>query len=626
MRAARRTILTVVLTVLCALAGPGVGWAASGDGGPTAVAASTVAAKRPAWQATSGVPGPGLPARKQTSGASPALLACDTHAVGNWSYTDQAGVRHNAMNSQVQVRDHLTGALIAGLTNSAGNFDICFGAAQFTQMYITFKAENAAWRVQNGTDVYNWSTPIRANPVPGSTVNFGAMAPVDVAGNRAAHAFDVGNDAWLGVPHSNGCWDPKDTTCSQVRIDWANDRTSGMDHYDQTGNFVSLLSATPDAPMSVMHEIGHALMDDLYNDAFPSTAGCPVPHPPNAASTAVCAWIEGWATFFSLAMYHTSVLLSGNGGSTDFEFPSWGSAGVANGDVTETRVIGALQDLIDTGAHSSETWDQHSEGFGVEFFTLAHHVDNTFASFWNSRGADGFDVSDATMGSLYQNTIDYQYRNPLIEGQGQSLPTFLSDTPPQNFGFNTTVHSWSVVALRPSAPTDFDFTMYDDRAQTSFLKASNFNDQAVDFVAIDSNLRPLGDYYPRVNQFRGPGTFRIEHVQAFQTLQPASSSSFRFDDSNVAAVEETDLTAGVPVTISLTEASVISTASLFIMGDDPSTPATFVQNRSSAVVSAVADPIFGGPVSVTFTPTRTGRYGVVVTGDNGGGDYTLTRS
>jgi hypothetical protein len=200
------------------------------------------------------------------------------------------------------------------------------------------------------------------------------------------------------------------------------------------------------------------------------------------------------------------------------------------------------------------------------------------------------------------------------------------DTPPQNFGFNTTVHSWSVVALRPSAPTDFDFTMYDDRAQTSFLKASNLNDQAVDFVAIDSNLRPLGDYYPRVDQFRGPGTFRIEHVQAFQTLQPASSSSFRFDDSNVAAVVETDLTAGVPVTIRLTEASVISTASLFIMGDDPSTPATFVQNRSSAVASAVADPIFGGPVSVTFTPTRTGRYGVVVTGDNGGGDFTLTRS
>jgi hypothetical protein len=620
MRLARRTILTVVVAVLFALVSPAVGRADSG-GGPAAVAASSAVAKRPAWQVTRGVPSPGLPALERV-----APLACDTHAVGNWSYTDQAGVRHNGMNIQVQVRDHLTGALIAGLTNSAGNFDICFGAAQFTQLYITVKAANAAWQVQNGTDVYNWSSPIRANPVPGSTVNFGGTAPGDAAGNRAAHVFDVGNDAWLGVPHSGSCWDPKDTTCRQVQIDWPDVRANAQDEYDQTANIVHLLPSTPDAPMDVMHEIGHALMDDLYNDAFPSTAGCPIPHPPDAASTTVCAWIEGWATFFSLAMNHTSVYLFGNGTSTDYEYPTWGTNGVGNGDVTETRVIGALQDLIDTGAHASETWDQHSEGFGATFFTLAHHVDNTFASFWNSRGADGFDVSDATMGSLYQNTIDYQYRNPLIEGHGQSLPTFLSNTPPQNFGFNTVAHSWSVVALRPSAPTDFDFTVYDDRAQMSFLKASNFNDQAVDFVAIDSNLRPLGDYYPRVDQFRGPGTFRIENVQAFQTLQPASSSTFGFDDSNVAAVEETDLTAGVPVTISLTEASVISTASLFIMGDDPGNPATFLQNRSSAVASAVADPIFGGPVSVTFTPTRTGRYGVVVTGDNGGGDYTLTRN
>lgn len=621
MRRARRTILTVVVAVLCALVSPAVGWADSGGGPHALVAASSAVAKRPAWQVTSGVPSPGLPAQQRV-----APLACDTHAVGNWSYTDQAGVRHNGMNIQVQVRDHLTGALIAGLTNSAGNFDICFGAAQFTQLYITVKAANAAWQVQNVADVYNWSSPIRVNPVPGSTVNFGGTAPGDAVGNRAAHVFDVGNDAWLGIPHSNGCWDPKDTVCRQVRIDWANDRTSGMDHYDQTGNFVSLLSATPDAPMEVMHEIGHALMDDLYNEAFPSTVGCPAIHPPNTASTAVCAWIEGWATFFSLAMNHTSVFLFGNGTSIDYEFGTWDVNGLDNGDVTERRVIGALVDLTDPAISSSEIWDQHNDVFGIIFATLAHHVDNTFASFWNSRGADGFDVSDSSLGSLYQNTIDYQYRRPLLDGLGLLTP---HSAPTNNFGFNTVVHSWSVAALRPLGQTDYNLSVYDDRAQTSpnLLASSVAAKQSVDFVAIDSNLRPLGDYYPQVVEFQGTHqTYYVEYAVGFQTLQPASSNTFHLDDSQPAAVQDTVLTAGVPVTISLTESSVISTASLFIMGDDPSAPSTFVQGRGSAVASAVADPIFGGPVSVTFTPTRTGRYGVVVTGDNGGGDYTLTRS
>lgn len=624
--AARRTVFIVVLTVLCALVGPGVGWADSG-GGPAAVAASPAAAKRPAWQVTSSAPSPGLPAQKQNSGASPSLLACDTHAVGTWAYNDQAGVQHNGMNMQVQVRDLRTGALIAGLTNSAGRYDICFTAAQFTQLYITFAAENGAWRVQNGTNIYNWSTPVRANPVAGSTVNFGTQVPGDgTAGHRAAHLFDVGNDAWVGVPHSNGCWDPKDTTCSQLRINWSNTAVGDTDFYDQTGNVVQLLAATPDAPMEVMHEIGHALMDDVYNDAFPSTFGCPRPHPVHLASTTVCAWIEGWADFFSLAMNHSPVYRFLGGGSIDFEIPSWGFSSVANGDVTEERVAGALWDLIDINSGTSEIWDQRSEGFGAVFFTLARHVDNTLASFWSSRGTEGFDVSDASLGSLYQNTIDYGYRKPLLDGRGQFLPTFTSPTPPQNFSLNTAVQSWSVVAVRPSNPTDFDLQLYDDRAQTAFLNSSALNDQAVDFVAIDSNLRPVGDYYPRVVQFRGPGTYTIESVMGFTTLQPGSSTSFHLDDSQVAAVQDTPLTAGVPVTITLTTTSPISVASLFVMGDDPSNPATFVQRRSSAVASAVGSNSGGQPVSVTFTPTRTGEYGIVVTFDNVGGDYTLTRS
>ncbi|MFI6409400.1 hypothetical protein [Streptomyces sp. NPDC050548] len=622
-----------MVTVLCALVSPGVGRAHPGDapsagtstGGTTRSVAqsSLTVAKRPAWQVTSGVPRPGIPAEKQNSAASPALLACDTHAVGTWGHTDQAGVWRSQMNMQVQVRDHLTGALIVGLTDSVGHYDICFGAAQFTQLYLTFKAAVSAWRVQNGTDVYNWSTPIHANPVAGSTVNFGFLQPGTTADNRAAHAFDEANDAWLGTPHQNTCWDPKDTVCRQIQIDWANNRPTGVSYYDPTANIVHLVTAAPDARSDVVHEIGHAIMDDVYNDAFPTSTGCPMQHSPSVATTAVCAWTEGWADFFALAMYHSPIYVFTGGASFDFEGPTWGTQNFSDGDMTEGRVAGALFDLTDNSG-TAEIWDQHAEGFGIPFYTLWHHVDTTFASFWRSRSTDGFDVSDSALGSLHQSTIDYQYRKPLIDGRGLVLP----GPTPHNFAFNTVVHSWSVVALGPGSGVDFSLRMYDDRAQTSpnLLASSSSTNQPVDFVAIDSNLRPLGDYYPQVALPQGtvPVPYALEYVESVATLPPASSNTFHLGITQFAAVQDTDLTAGVPVTVTLTGTG--APANLYVMGDDPNAPSTFVQGRASAVASATAPPA-GGPVTVTFTPTRTGRYGLVVTAAGGGnGDYTLTRS
>jgi len=586
----------------------------------SAVSAAPAAADTPtngtAGPVTTGAPSPGLPAPPRF-----AALACDTHAVGSFGYPDQTGAWRNSASIQVQVRDHLTGALIAALADTKGHFDICFTASQFTQLYITFKTENAAWRVANGTNVYNWSTPIRTNPVPGSTVDFGVGAPGDIGGSRAAHAYDEANDAWLLASNSNHCWDPKDTTCRQLRINWPSDPAAGSDHYDQLGNVVQLLLATPDAPMEVVHEIGHALMDDVYDDAFPSTAGCPLIHPPEQATTATCAWIEGWADYFALATYHTSVFVSTGGGTRDFEFPSWGTSGIANGDITQTRVVGALWDLTDPA--SSEVWDQHSEGFGVIFHVLARHVDNTFASYWNSRTADGVDVSDAGgLGSLYQNTIDYGYRRPLIDGKGQSLFA----TVPHNFGFETLVRTWSVVAVRPLGQRNLDLDLYGDRPQLQPpVGGSASAGQLVDFVAIDSNLRPVGRYFPRVTPIGADSNYHIEYVVSQQMLPPASTSTFHLDATQTVAIRDADLTAGVPVTITATPKSTFATASLFIMGDDPANPATFVRGRSSALASALA-PTFAGPVSVTFTPPRTGRYGVVVTSDNDEGDFQLTRS
>ena len=50
------------------------------------------------------------------------------------------------------------------------------------------------------------------------------------------------------------------------------------------------------------HEIGHAIMDDVYEDAYPATPSCSG-HKVDTASSAGCAWTEGFADWLPLAVY-----------------------------------------------------------------------------------------------------------------------------------------------------------------------------------------------------------------------------------------------------------------------------------------------------------------------------------
>ncbi len=50
------------------------------------------------------------------------------------------------------------------------------------------------------------------------------------------------------------------------------------------------------------HEIGHAIMDDIYEDAYSATPNCSG-HKVDTASSAGCAWTEGFADWLPLAVY-----------------------------------------------------------------------------------------------------------------------------------------------------------------------------------------------------------------------------------------------------------------------------------------------------------------------------------
>jgi hypothetical protein len=93
---------------------------------------------------------------------------------------------------------------------------------------------------------------------------------------------------------------------------------------------------------------------------------------------------------------------------------------------------------------------------------------------------------------------------------------------------------------------------------------------------------------------------------------------------SVVAARDTALAAGTPTTISLTPLNG-QECELFLLFSDPANPTSWVQGRAAAVASSTA----AGPGAfqqITFTPTVTAWYGVVVVNKDGSGSYTLTRS
>ncbi|MEV4759236.1 hypothetical protein AB0J86_29635 [Micromonospora sp. NPDC049559] len=608
------------------------GYAAkSGDAGTAAVPTSTRAA-RPGWLKPQSVGTEGLTVRPPAD-AGPEVNTvapqspCDTRVAGNWSFQDQNAAWHNQMNLQVQVWDADTfgdSLLATGITDGAGNYNICFDSQSegfpdsgTADIYVRFVTENSQWKVQRGGSPLAFRTGTTNDVATGSTLNLGSLTSGDGALQRGLHAFDSANDAWLWIPKpTNLCFDQDDASCRQLVINWAPDSTDGT-YYSLGGNDVHLAADDPNAPVTVVHEIGHAVMDDVYNDAFPAAPSCN-PHSITGASSAGCAWTEGWAEWFPATVYNDPFYRWPDGGSLNLENASWGN-GWGQGDTTEGRIAGALIDITD--AANEATWDRYSEGPFNIWFTFTHHNSNNFAEFWSHRTGDGFNVADSgALASVYQNTIDYQFRDPLGNYAPLSRP---APVPPHNFGYSTSTVYWSVVALRPNSG-DLDLQLYDDRAQTAYLAGSAWGGTTVDFVAVDSNRRALGDYYPRVQNFSGGGGYQLELAQGSQQL-PSGASTVAMGSGNVVAVRDVSLTAGVPVTISVAATNAGQDAELFVLDSDPANAATWIRTRSTAVAASTGGGA-GATEQVTFTPTRSAWYGVVLVNRAGSGNYTVTRS
>ncbi|QKW09937.1 hypothetical protein HUT18_29530 [Streptomyces sp. NA04227] len=352
------------------------------------------------------------PAGPNSGGTSAKSAASEACATGGWGYTDHLGADRVSANTQVRVYDADTKGphelLASGLTGADGRFRLCFDNTDETgggqEVYVRFGTENPNWMVRHTRTkrAFTFDTPVAGEVAGGGTVDVGAVRPADAALMRGVEAFDAANTGWNWKP--GNCWDAKDSTCRRALINWAPDSTDGT-YYSLQSNDVHLAAADPDANILVLHELGHGVMDDVYEDDFPSAPNCS-PHYIQRQSSEGCAWTEGMATWFGAAALNDPTFAWPDGRTLDLEDPTWGSTGWENGDTVEGRVLGAM---IDLGDSTNEPGDTCSENpAGPMWSTFLGHVSDTFRQYWAHRAQDGHDVGPAALDCLYRNTVDYR--------------------------------------------------------------------------------------------------------------------------------------------------------------------------------------------------------------------------
>jgi hypothetical protein len=558
------------------------------------------------------VPTDGLP---KAPGAGTQATSCVT---GGWFYVDNFGNGRPSINAQVEAWSGGT-FLASGITGFDGRYSVCFANTPGGKnVFVHFVMKNTIWRLRatgtNNDYAFNSGNLFVGD---GATVDFGGLQPADNTLMRGLHAFDAANDAW--VWHPGVCWATNHATCRQLNINWANNSVDGT-YYSTGANDVHLAADDPNSPFTVVHEVGHGVMDETYNDAFPAAPNCN-PHFITAASSAGCAWTEGWAEWFPASVYNNPIFMWPDQSTLNLETPTWNTPGWGNGDTVEGRVAGALIDISDF--NSEGPWDVYGEGApGNVWTTFSNHVSGTFAQFWSQRAADGFNVANnGALSSVYQNTIDIAFCNPLGNYAELTRPT----PTPHNYCYNTSTIFWSVTAIRPPAGADYDLRLYDDPAHTALLSSSTFGGNTVDFVAVDSNHRALGDYHPQVFAFSGSGNYQVELAQGADSLGAASSQAVFMGANDVVVVRDVFLTAGTAVTFRAIPGNGTQDAELFLMSSDGANPATLVKGRPQATLTAsAAGP--GGTEQFTFAPTVNDWYGLVLVNKAGSGTYTLQRS
>ncbi len=160
---------------------------------------------------------------------------------------------------------------------------------------------------------------------------------------------------------------------------------------------------------------------------------------------------------------------------------------------------------------------------------------------------------------------------------------------PTTYTFSTVNYYWSTWAVATDA--DYDVRLYEGET-TRCSGTSDDGTGVTDWIAINSNLRPLGSYSATVSHWSGTGPFYIQQHQGHTvTTLPASANDgvtgpsdpdlafASVNSQDVLSVSDIYLTAGQKFWVNVANTS----QDFFLLESNPADPTTFIRTRAQAI-------------------------------------------
>ncbi len=336
---------------------------------------------------------------------------------GTWNYLNRAGA-----STPVKLLTQLVGSSNNHLAWAYSNWDGTYsfsvsnpGQAVYVRAYTYYRHTSMVLRalrvIPNGSDTGVFAEAnsyyVTAGPFGAfadGTHNIGSWRPADSWDGRYAWWIYTDMQDAFFYPYNcapecttNGSWMPDGSTA-----EWTPTSTDGT-YYSRGGN-IHLEGEDRNSKSTVVHEYAHNAMWNIYGEWMPVTS-CPSPHYIQYISAANCAWTEGWANFYSMAVRNENFYAWPSGATLNLETPHWTSSNWDDGETVEGRVAGALWDAIDTANDGYDAWNAPN-GFRETWDVTFNQNDNNFAEYWAAWLSRGHSRHYGLI-MAYQNTIDY---------------------------------------------------------------------------------------------------------------------------------------------------------------------------------------------------------------------------
>lgn len=356
----------------------------------------------------------------------------DVTVQGSFTYADRSSTMQGAKGIKAQLWDRDTSGgddLLAELIVTEGSGHYSFSTLENwdtddtdpilgnrrLDLYVLWVLENDDYKVTNSSGTrYAWSSSTFYNINMGSTTISGSLPPLWTKYQAMWIFQDIRHAREYYLSHTNPQSDPGFLTAHWDENQNSENGIQGSHFWALINPHVYIAQNSLISVDTIVHELGHHVMWNKTGQWLWYEFSC-FDHDIFSQESIQCAWSEGWADFFAIAVNGDICYDKDVGPCTgvpdqdkyDLENHTRNDPNAQGswwGDGVEGRVAGTLYDLMDS-VNESPWYDNASWGFDpIVDIALVGSGRSSLQQFWAA-----YQGSDKHNGvrSIYQNTIDY---------------------------------------------------------------------------------------------------------------------------------------------------------------------------------------------------------------------------